>query len=352
LNEGLRLPTIAPYAFEVPSRLGQSSALDDAIACLVNCHSSLRRRVPPCLDLKQENLYAKALLSLQTAVEDPVEGYSENTLAAVTILNTVELYGSVTHGSWSKAVEAAGGASKMIQILGPDYFKSRFAKLLYNRSRGANVSLTHSKSFRYKALTLQIVVSLVKGEDSFLNAPGWRSISFGDIYSSKAEWVLHDMMQEMTALPSLIRKVRSYNASENDANPAQVLRETQQLRRILQEASDFVAASVGSNTEVIELPSAYKDSLIPTVYQFATCQLSSLCVSYWGFSIILDTIVAKFIPQYLRSASVTNLYDRIKRARQQICMSYEYSQQYLPLGTYMTGPLIIGYYGAPEEEKA
>jgi hypothetical protein len=84
----------------------------------------------------------------------------------------------------------------------------------------------------------------------------------------------------------------------------------------LQEASDFVAASIGSNTEVIELPSAYKDSLIPTVYQFATCQLSSLCVSYWGFSIILDTIVAKFIPQYLRSASVTNLYDRIKRARQ------------------------------------
>jgi hypothetical protein len=33
-------------------------------------------------------------------------------------------------------------------------------------------------------------------------------------------------------------------------------------------------------------------------------------------------------------------------------MSYEYSEQYLPLGTYMTGPLIIGYYGALEEEKA
>jgi len=135
---GLRLSVIADFMEDVPRMLGQSACFDDSIACLVNCHGLIIRGQRPAGDFQQCNVYAKALLSLQAALTDPVESYSDLTLGAVTILGNVELFGGGS--SIPQYIQHAGGACKLIEMRGPFYAQSNFAKALYMTQRGQSVS--------------------------------------------------------------------------------------------------------------------------------------------------------------------------------------------------------------------
>lgn len=159
------------------------------------------------------------------------------------------------------------------------------------------------------------------------------------------------MERELTALPSLMRRVRQFHSSSNAAERASVLKQAQQLRRAIQATSEFVTQSVENKVDVFEVPSRVGDTLFPTIYQFSTRTLADVCAFYWGVTIILDTIIARFLPLTSQSA-MEILRDRCIRARQQICMSYEYCEQFWPMGCmYMSGPLIMAYHGATAEER-
>lgn len=135
---GFRMPTVAGYMKNIPQMLGQSACFDDSIACLVNCHDLVIHGQRPADDLKQGNMYAKALISLQAALTDPVESYSDLTLGAVTILGNVEVFGGGS--SIPQHVSHAGGACKLIEMRGPCHSQSKFAKTLYMAQRGQSVS--------------------------------------------------------------------------------------------------------------------------------------------------------------------------------------------------------------------
>lgn len=111
---GLRLSVIANYIEDVPRMLGKSTSFDDSVACLVNCHSLTLRGQRSGAAIEQGNLYAKALLSLQAALTDPVESYSDLTLGAVTILGYVESMGGGSRVP--QITQHAGGACKLIEI--------------------------------------------------------------------------------------------------------------------------------------------------------------------------------------------------------------------------------------------
>lgn len=141
LQPGLRLTTTANWIKEIPPRLGQSAALDDSIACLVNCHGILCRGQYPGDDQTQNNAYAKALFSLHKALGDGVECYTDNTLCAVTILALIEMFGGGAQGpTGPKFINHAGGAARLIEVLGPKHFQTDFAKVLLFSQRGPSVS--------------------------------------------------------------------------------------------------------------------------------------------------------------------------------------------------------------------
>ncbi|KAF2682237.1 hypothetical protein K458DRAFT_433193 [Lentithecium fluviatile CBS 122367] len=334
-SPGLRLSVIANYIIEIPPRIGHSVALDDAINCLVNCYTLVCHGSPPGLDPKQARLYTMALFSLQRALADPIESYSDNTLGAVTILGHVEVYGGGAQDARPNYIQHAGGAVKMVQVLGPKYFRSKFAKLLYVHSR-----------------QLSIAVATVRGEECFLHTPEWREISCTELIRSPTAWISDQLGRWMTAFPSLVKKVRHCLASPEDMDPIVILRDAQQLRRGFQEIAEFVEESMRNGIDVIKLPSAHSDLMTPIIYQYATRDLASICVNFWGFSIVLDTIMAKFMPPDSPPSVFENLRNRIISARLHIYMSYEYSEQFRPLGTqYMSAPLIMAYFGATNEEK-
>ncbi|KAL5442148.1 hypothetical protein PMIN07_004024 [Paraphaeosphaeria minitans] len=136
---GLRLSVMAGFIEDVPHMLGQSTAFDDSIACLVNCHGLTLRGQRPAADMSQGILYAKALLSLQAALTNSVESYPDLTLGAVTILGYVEIIGGGSR--IPQSVQHAGGACKLIEVRGPSHTQSKFAKVLYMAQRGQSVCI-------------------------------------------------------------------------------------------------------------------------------------------------------------------------------------------------------------------
>jgi hypothetical protein len=134
---GLRLSVLAAFLEDAPRMLGHSAAFDDSIACLVHCHGLILRGQRPADHVTQGNRYAKALRSLQAALTDPVESYSDLTLAAVTILGNVEIFGGGSR--IPENIQHAGGATKLIEMRGPSRAKSNFAKVLYRAQLGQGV---------------------------------------------------------------------------------------------------------------------------------------------------------------------------------------------------------------------
>lgn len=88
----------------IPSRLGGSQALDDAVRCIV-------QRGP------SEKYYLKAIRSLQTALDDPVHSLTTETLAAVVLLYTHEVCVSPSKRAW---IVHANGLLRLLELRGPD----------------------------------------------------------------------------------------------------------------------------------------------------------------------------------------------------------------------------------------
>lgn len=75
---------------ELPRRLGSSTALDDACACLASSYNSMVRRNDPSTWINPAR-YSRALKSLRTSLQSPVEGFSTHTLTACAVLYLVEV---------------------------------------------------------------------------------------------------------------------------------------------------------------------------------------------------------------------------------------------------------------------
>ncbi|KAL6689676.1 hypothetical protein J3F84DRAFT_354013 [Trichoderma pleuroticola] len=80
----------AGYIIFVPARVGASSALRDCVALLCSTWTNFRRALP-VEQLINPNVYGKALRSLQIALNDERQQLNTETLAAVTVLERVEI---------------------------------------------------------------------------------------------------------------------------------------------------------------------------------------------------------------------------------------------------------------------
>lgn len=138
---------------EVPARIGHNRALDAAVACLVNAHSSMVHR-KEAEEILNPGLYLRAVQTLQTCLEDPKQGMSPNTLCASVILGLVEVRASQIPISSTKPCLQAlagprvgnrylahvGGAGRLMELQGPGQCEDRFAKEILRFNRGGIVS--------------------------------------------------------------------------------------------------------------------------------------------------------------------------------------------------------------------
>jgi hypothetical protein len=85
---GHRMSVFGPFIREVPGRIGQSPALDAAVACLVHAHSALVHQRHGS-EIANPQLYIRAVQTLQTCLER--HGRSANTLCACVLLGLVEV---------------------------------------------------------------------------------------------------------------------------------------------------------------------------------------------------------------------------------------------------------------------
>ena len=84
------------YLWYIPKRLGHNKVLDSAVDLVFNATANLL--TPPDEDkmLPLMKKYGQALAYLRSAIEDPVESMSVDTLAAVALLASWEVRGAPT----------------------------------------------------------------------------------------------------------------------------------------------------------------------------------------------------------------------------------------------------------------
>lgn len=99
LNErtfpGMHILNLGSFLNFVPSRLGHSEALDDAVQCICTAYSSLRCENRAVLEGRRE--YSKALKSLRKSVQDTDTALSSNVLCAAVLLSWYEVGLTLLH---------------------------------------------------------------------------------------------------------------------------------------------------------------------------------------------------------------------------------------------------------------
>lgn len=88
-----QIKLFGPFIGEVPRRLGSTTALNDAAACLTTTHDAIIRKHSKTRINPQ--LYAKALKSLHAAIQDESQVRSTSTLCATVLLAITEAYVSI-----------------------------------------------------------------------------------------------------------------------------------------------------------------------------------------------------------------------------------------------------------------
>lgn len=97
-----QIKLFGPFIGEVPRRLGSTTALNDAAACLTTTHDAIIRKRSKIRINPQ--LYAKALNSLHAAIQDPLQVRSTSTLCATVLLAITEAYVSSFSRRWRFAL--------------------------------------------------------------------------------------------------------------------------------------------------------------------------------------------------------------------------------------------------------
>jgi len=187
----------------IPARIGGSTALDDAVRCIMS--APLRLGEPD--DGPQR--YLKALQSLQFALQDGVSARRPETLAAVALLHMYELFVNEAGQGW---VSHAQGAIRMLQLRGPSHVKDDIEKaILYAESGNIFMSALEAKA------------------PCFLADPTWSSVLEAAAQPNSGAGVISPMIVLGIHLPGLLQgygnivhEANVYNGHEPELTELQV----------------------------------------------------------------------------------------------------------------------------------
>lgn len=248
-------------------------------------------------------MYGRALLKLNKALQDDVEGLSSDTLSATVLLSFYELLTCTEKHSW---VRHAGGAGNLMRLRGPDRHR------------------TGIDSAVFLACRYTLIIEAFQGrKPCFLATPQWKQLS-RDLaeqaeQQSPFNTAREDYFQEISALPGFAVEAVDFMSSGG--------RDTSALRDLIRQGHRHRSSTKTVQARLTETlrdagqeptltASSVDDKLFPTVYQYPSNLVASYYCGHWSLLIMLNIILIGLEAKLLELSS-PELPDASGPSRQQ-----------------------------------
>ncbi|KAL0258555.1 hypothetical protein SLS55_006052 [Diplodia seriata] len=273
-----QIKLFGPFIGEVPRRLGSTTALNDATACLTTTHDAIIRKHSKTSINPQ--LYAKALKSLHAAIQDPVQVKSTSTLCATVLLAITEAYATGICGTNRNFITHLGGAARILELRGPKEFQnpSSFERALL------------------RAITVGVGLDAIfTGKEDILATREWQAVAFDTTGVTEPRASMFKISRTLSLLPSLTRDVRAHLANSGSVSPStrlSLLRRAESLHRMLDEVKPYIDATLADPRRVQRVAAAPEHAhLWPEAYRFADAGVAFVLWFFWNMRMISSSII-------------------------------------------------------------
>ncbi|KAF2640029.1 hypothetical protein P280DRAFT_490424 [Massarina eburnea CBS 473.64] len=353
---GHRLSVFGPFIRDIPGRIGYNTALDAAVGCLVDAHSTLVHLNVP-REIVNPELYLRAVQTLQNNLEDPQQGLSSNTLCATVLLGIVEALAGPRVGN--RYLAHVGGAGKLIELQGPEHCQDQFAKEILKFNRGGI-----------------IITSIYERKPCFLTTPQWCDIAFDTTGLGFDDCLYTEVLHRMAEFPSLLEELKKLEDLENGptetlpehnlglasnvhgtfcdfrpetfspslgylSNPfatsntyetarSQFFDRLYHLKISLGDLGQHLTAKLADRSAAIELPAVEKDSPIPTAFHFSNWRVTVAYNCYWSLLILTNRLLCKLLPPH--DPTRYALEAECQTVAYEICKTWEDAWATRPIG--------------------
>ena len=220
------------------------------------------------------NMYGKALLKLNKALHDPVEGASSDTLSATVLLSFYEMLNCTETNSW---VKHAGGTANLMRLRGPARHRTGFDGAVFMACRYSIALQTfHSR------------------QGCFLNSPDWKQVS-QEIHDSSPRTAFGDAreeyFQEFVGHPVYLTSAVDYMQAggQDPATLREMVSQGHTHRSNLKTVwVRFVDTLRQTNQERTVTASASNDKLYPEVYQYPCIIIAHYYCGYYAMLTMIN----------------------------------------------------------------
>lgn len=234
------------YFSYLPLRYGNTTSLDDAVCCVA---ARVRQWItnPGKPTNRVLALYARAVRSLQRALDDPSQRFHPDVLCAVQILSIFQMLDFESHPG--VMVTHAAGAAALIQLRGPGRCQSSFEKALFLSQVGPIIAET-----------------MLSVSPCFLEEPAWQHLLEDmALGNSPLSYFCDDFVKALaciSSVPGLFCRVQSAlgdTSADCQATKGQLLHHILKLRSRLLKLAGEQNMPASRPTGATEAPSLLLD---------------------------------------------------------------------------------------------
>ncbi|KAI1763713.1 hypothetical protein GGR53DRAFT_359078 [Hypoxylon sp. FL1150] len=326
------------YTKHLPVRLGQNAALRDCVAVMCSTWANFKRNLPADKVL-DSGLYGKALRSVQRAINDHSVQLSPETLAAVTILERLELIFKVGRPH-HKAVHTVGIQDLMIRR-GPP--------------RPDDHLDVHLALENHAALIFHWLVE--GGENFFLTSSQWRR-AMRELESSLVHSVSRERMDNYAIgywygfWPELVHKFRSISidpdVTSQQAQAAALRTRVEHIEAKIREIGEPIMKRHILAGFVIEQPDL--DTPIGKKLHFENIDSMCFFLSYVMIRIVMNRILYHTKALLGEEDPLLEIENREVCTQTWMAIPFIRKLGVIPAQLYIT-PLYMSYEGADDGEK-
>ena len=255
---------------DIALRSDTSACLNWALRAISIAHLGRKASDPDLIETSRRT-YGKALLKLNSALQDPFEGLSSDTLSATILLSFYEIFNCTDRHSW---IKHAGGAGHLIRLRGPARHRTGIDRTVF-------------MACRYSL----IMEAFQNRNPCFLDAPEWRALCRDineDLKRENPNSPLLDgneqFFQEIVQHPAYLSSaLDAVSVPQPDPVRLKALFASGQSHRTKYQA---IHARVthelrAMGREPTKTASSFNDTTFPVVYEYTDAHIASLFCGYW-----------------------------------------------------------------------
>ncbi|KIM93552.1 hypothetical protein OIDMADRAFT_184715 [Oidiodendron maius Zn] len=306
------LEIIGSFAWQIPQRFGLSDALDDVAACMMASHMAIVRGASQFSRINPK-LYTRALRSVYSALEDPNECRSSNTLCAILLLQRIEALFGESFGR-SELIHASGLAT-LLEKRGPPNLNDKFECLL---TADSHMCIIHQ--------------SLVLRKTCFIASKEWAASM--DVLDGQThlQILFHRLLRQMTLWPALVREKQYYFESDQYVDPFALIQKTEQVKAAVDEIGRDLDALIESDMLIRHIPATCLSDLVSEMFEFKDRMAAVLLCYHAMYSITVYQILVSLSADPFHEPELKH---EILRLSRRIWMLVEHGLKNKPLGLPM-----------------